>query len=392
MNKINKRIRIYGIAALFLICSCNQVQRSISNTVVFDVGFENVNMHHGIVYDPTLGEEEIYFVKTEFGPHIKFYDLKGRFSDSISLSALEKKYGRIGHISLNSKDSLIVQFYSTSTVVGTTREGDVWLEVILYDEKDALGYTYKHFGSALPLSQWIDDEILLLSCWQPHDDDPAITEGFDSYFDLYSFCNQHRAKTSPLSKLSSLYDGKPTLTYGLQGFYGRVFNESRVYQDMIVRYTVLDHTLFYMNPYSRYLYILDRESLNMQDSVCVIPQELPIPEGIELTLESSEQDLFEEADKERKEKAQIVNLLYDQQKEKYYLFLKTGVDHSQIDELGYPFVIYVYDRRFNKTDEIDFSTDTYLPHSAVMTTWGIYMEIVDENKEYGKRVFDVFDL
>ncbi|MCC8188150.1 MAG: hypothetical protein LIP08_11780 [Bacteroides sp.] len=195
-----------------------------------------------------------------------------------------------------------------------------------------------------------------------------------------------------MSKLSSLYEGKPTLTYGLQSFYGQLFNESRVYQDMIVRYTVLDHTLFYMNPYSRYLYILDRESLNIQDSVCVIPQELPIPEGIELTLESSERNLFEEADKERMEKAQIVNLLYDQKKGKYYLFLKTDVDHSQIDELGYPFVIYVYDRRFNKTDEIDFSTDKYLPHSAVMTTRGIYMEIVDENKEYGKRVFEVFDL
>ena len=98
----------------------------------------------------------------------------------------------------------------------------------------------------------------------------------------------------------------------------------------------------------------------------------------------AEQELYKEC--------RITNMLYNDKNHKYYIFLRTSKDFSSVDELGYPFKIYIYDNLFNKEREIVFNTDEYNPKAAMITSKGIMIEKITKDKEYGKRTFDFLDL
>lgn len=78
------KITILITASLSFI-ACDKEKENSHKTITFNVGFEELKTHQGIYKDKTNDKEEIFFVKTNFNPYIRFYDLSGKSTDSISL-------------------------------------------------------------------------------------------------------------------------------------------------------------------------------------------------------------------------------------------------------------------------------------------------------------------
>lgn len=377
---------IATILFLLFIFACKS-RNEKSGTVVFDVGFEELKNYQGICRID--GEEEIYFFKSKFNPQVKFYDLKGNLKDSLSLKQVEDSIGKIGLFSFVSKDTMIVLSYETNQMVGLKRNGSFLFNLNL-DSLSAPNDENKYcfWSSFTPSPIHIGDNIIFKLMWNGKYRNKYQANSASDYYKHILISRMH---SPSVSKIEDIYSGSPQIKYGMRDYYYNKSPELISYGGSEKNYAILNDKLFFIIANERSIYELDTNSLEVTDTIPIIPEEYEIPTGIKLINKPGiSEDMM--AEQELMEKCRITNMLYSQTKKQYYIFLRTAKDLSAVDELGYPFKLYVYDNRFKKKKEYTFKTDQYNPKSAMMTSKGIMIEKINKNQEYGKKFFEFIDL
>lgn len=193
-----------------------------------------------------------------------------------------------------------------------------------------------------------------------------------------------------LCKIESIFSGSPKIKFALKGFYYNRSTCLKSYGGSDKEYALWNDRLFFISAHDKNIYQLDFSTLEVIDTIPIIPENYQTPSGINFAndINISEDILAEE---EMQKKCRITNMIYHEEKQKYYIFVRIAKDRSSVDELGYPFQIFIYDKKFKKEKEITFNTDKYNPKSAMITSRGILIEKENENKEYGKRTFEIFN-
>lgn len=374
---------------LFSALSCaDKAENKKNSTVMFHVGFDTYKHFQGVYTDPVTGEQEIYFFKSEFNPRILFFDLSGRKTDSICLAKTVKDIENIKVVSVLSKDSIILFSVRSQYIVGIHRNGDYWLKKNLYQLSGKINDDKYEFYLPLFSATLMDgNRVFMYPMWYWRASDRkagVVPEGRGAYLNYFyknSFQAPHICKIEPLMADSLQFQ------FGLRGACidptdVKSYSSNRCY-------SFLNHKLLYADLYDRNLYVLDPESLLVTDTIPVIPEEYSIPKAFAI---ESERIIGPKENKEIKGNSYIVSMQYSPEKKQYYIFVKTGVDKSTSDELGYPFKIFVYDEQFRKQKQIAFDTDQYTPKSAMMTSKGLFIEKISRGEDsYGKRTYEIFD-
>ncbi len=360
--------------------------------LVINVGFDNLKMHQGIYLDKQTKKEEIFFVKTAFNSCIKFYDLTGKQVDSISLKKAEQELGRINRVSIMSKDSIIVFSATSNKIVCVNRNEKCLFRYSLDSLTKNINDKYKFWGSLLPTSIMFHDKLILATFWEANKIDykNGIVSKFTSDYEFFSYFYKYFIRSSQLCNIESLFSGSPKVKFGLKNFY---YNKSHQLKPYLLgsRYSIVNDKLFYINVFDRNLYDIDVNSMKILDTIRIIPDQYKIPQSIEYTKKNSSMNIASVEQESIKRNCYISNILYNGKSKEYLVFIKTGQDYSNVDELGYKFKIVVYNESFKKKKELDFKSTDYAPHSAMMTSKGILIEKILKNA-YGKRSFEFFNL
>ena len=383
------KITILITASLSFI-ACDKEKENSHKTITFNVGFEELKTHQGIYKDKTNDKEEIFFVKTNFNPYIRFYDLSGKSTDSISLKQAEDSIGRIGRISIISKDSIIVISYHNRIMAGIKRNNSFYFKTDLSALSNLTNEDeYRFWGSFFPNSIIKENNAIFITTWDGKKEKGDTT--FASNLEYYKYILKNRMHSPMLCKVESIFSNSPKIKFTLNEFYYNKSKSIKSYGASDKEYALLNNDLFFISAHDRNIYKLNFRSLEIEDTIPVIPSNYRIPEGIVFAndIKISEDIL---AEQELYKECRITNMLYNDKNHKYYIFLRTSKDFSSVDELGYPFKIYIYDNLFNKEREIVFNTDEYNPKAAMITSKGIMIEKITKDKEYGKRTFDFLDL
>lgn len=381
----------YGHLTLFLliafsICSCNKEKKNPA-LVTFDVKFEELKNYQGICKNNEV--EEVYFFKAKFNPQVKFYDLEGNLRDSLSLQQVEDSIGRIGRFTVISKDTMIAISYQSHQMVGVKRDGSFIFRINLdslsapFDDNK-----YCFWGSFTPSPINIGDGIIVNLAYNgKHRNEYQGTTDLDYYKN--SVLN--RMHSPLIAKIEDIYSVSPQIKYGLKDYYYDKSSGLTCYGTLVPNYAILNNKLFSILANDRNIYELDANTLNIIDTIPVIPQKYVIPSGVKL---KDEPDFTEDmaSEQELMDKCHITNMLYNDKNKQYYIFLKTGKDMSVVDELGYSFMLYVYDENFVKKNQYSFNSDDYNPKSAMMTSKGIMIEKISKQQDYGKKTFEFMDL
>lgn len=381
----------YSIIVFFLIilsvCSCKKEKKEHANSVTFDVGFEELKNYQGILQHN--GAEEVYFFKSQFNPQVKFYDLDGNLKDSFSLQQVENKIGRIGRFSVISKDTMIAVSYQKKLMAGVRKDGTFIFKINLDSLSALYGENrYCFWGSFTPSPIYINKDILfVLACDGKHKNLLQT----NSRSEYYKYILENRMHAPLVCKVESVYSEHPQMTYGMKDYYYNKSPEITSYGATGVNYAILNKKIFFILANDRNIYELDAKTLTVKDTILIIPQEYKIPTGIKLINKPGVSE-DEMAEQELMDKCRITNMLYSDAKKQYYVFLKTAKDTSAIDELGYPFKIFVYDEHFTKKKQYAFDHDKYNPKTAMMTSKGIMIERIKKGQEYGKKTFEFMDL
>lgn len=382
---INHPIAVFIFLILPGFCSCKK-EKEHPETVTFDVGFEELKNYQGICKNNE--EEEVYFFKAKFNPQVKFYDLEGNLKDSISLQQIEDRIGRIGRFTVISRDTMIAISYQSHQMVGVKRDGSFRFRIDLdslsapFDDNK-----YCFWGSFTPSPIHIRDHIIVNLVWNG-----KLRNEYQGTSDLDYYKNSIiiNCMHSPLiAKIEEIYSGSPKIKQGLKDYYYNKSSELTCYDPIGTDYAILNNKLFSILAVDRNIYELDANTLNIIDTIPVIPQKYVIPSGVKLIPDLSE---VMAAEQELMDKCHITNMLYNDKKKQYYIFLKTDKDLSAVDELGYSFMLYVYDENFIKKNQYSFNTDDYNPKSAMMTSKGIMIEKINKQQDYGKKTFEFMDL
>jgi hypothetical protein len=189
--------------------------------------------------------------------------------------------------------------------------------------------------------------------------------------------------------VESIFSVSPKASFALKGYYASLSPILRLYPPYS-SYLISSNELFFTSMFDRNIYRISIPTLEVKDSIVVIPESYTVPQGCEVKKETLGH-APEIIDRELKQASYVANILYNKAEKRYYVFVKTGVDKSQTDELGYPFKVFVYDGGFNKKKEVDFPTDEYNPKSAMLTSRGVMIEKTEEKYEYGKKTFVFFN-
>ncbi len=376
--------------ALFLISSCNQRKANTNKSVVFDVGFEDLKTHQGIYKNKENGNEEIYFFKANFNPQIKFFNLSGELIDSISLKLIEDKIGRIGRISIISKDSILVVSYYNRIMCGIKRDNTPYFQIDLNALSNQTEENeYRFWGSFFPNPIFIRDNVIFITTWDGKH--KGNEPDFASQLEYYKYILENRMYAPMLCKVESIFSSSPKMKFALRGFYHNRSDSLKSFGGSDKEYALLNNQLFFISVHDRNIYKLNVSNLEIIDTIPVIPEEYQIPQGIYFANDINvSEDML--AEQEIAEKCRITNMLYHKEKQKYYIFVRIAKDISSVDELGYPFKIFIYDEKFKKEKEITFNTNKYNPKSIIITSKGILIEKNKEKEQYGKRIFEFLDI
>lgn len=390
-DSVLKNIIIYSSALLFF--SCNMKNgNAVSEYVTFNIGFDELKTYQGVLKNQD-GSEEVYFYKTNFHPIIKFFDLNGCLTDSISLERVAKDIGRIGRISLISKDSIILMSYQKEKIVGIDREENYLFDWDLEYLNETIDDHYKYYGSTFPTCITSkNNSLVLVSSWEYNKEEKSSgmesqLTGYESYKKFYSdFSNSYH-----LCKIDSVFSNQPKIHLSFKEYYRRLNDSVKCYI-VNARYFVDGDHLLLGNTYDRNVYRINVSSMEIIDTIPVIPLALKIPSSYVV----KEEDLYasdavSREDKDIKDNCYIANILYSNMKEEYYFFIKTGIDESAFDEKGYAFQVFVYDKDFNIKREVSVDSDIYMPKSAMMTSKGILIEQNNPSNPYGTKTFCILD-
>lgn len=310
-----------------LICSCKK-EKEKSGLVTFDVGFEELKNYQGICKNKE--KEEVYFFKAKFNPQVKFYDLEGNLKDSLSLQQIEDSIGRIGLLSIISKDTMIAISYETKQMVGIKRDGSFMFKMNL----DSLSAPedenkYCFWQSFTPSPIHIRDNIIFKLMWNgKHRNEYQATSELDYYKNILI----SRMHSPMVAKIEAVYSDSPRIKYGMKDYYYHKSPELISYGGSEKNYAILNNKLFFNIANDRKIYELDINTLSIIDTIPIIPQKYEIPSGIKLIGKPGvSEDMM--AEQELADKCRITNMLYSDKKKQYYVFLKTGKDLSNLSSI-----------------------------------------------------------
>ena len=387
MNKISTYLLCISLFFLYS-CGTNTEEKIEFESIAFDVGFKNNPTLQGIYCDKNTQIEEVFFVKDSISPRILFFETQsGSLSDSINLNAIATIIGRISKVSILNKDSIILMSTNSNRIIGIDRECNIHFNHDLKKLLHSNGNIYSFHPSMLPTAVHNNHSIILGTTWKGNKEKKTYKTPYDEYIDCYrNYCH-----SAQLCKIDSIYNKHPTITWGLKEYYiNQISATVKPYFEYNTLYYLFNDQIIYANYYDKNIHRLNVETLEIEESKLMIPKTLNLLSSIKFKGEIDPEDALLEL-QNRKNSDYVCNILYSNDYKEYYIFIKTGIDNSTTDELGYTFSIMTYSNHFDFIKELKIDSTDLLPQGALLSNKGILIETLNSESENGVRVFCVID-
>ena len=329
------------------------------------------------------GEEtHVGFVKKQFTPNIKVFNLKGTLKDSISLVNAEKMIGQITDVWMISADSICVYSNFNGTLLILNNKGIPFFEKSYFHITDTNGGHYDLLPSH-PLYPFTANQQadVIYSTWMWSGvSDKSPQERLEDVRHGFLMC-----KINPFPTSGNDND----YTFGVK--FSDIIEFSRtgnapVFFAPLYRTFTANNQFILASFYSRYLYLLS-DSLTVEKTIKIIDEQQPVAHPIPMGKKGSIQDKANESMNMGLNTVFVTNILYNEVSGDYIVLLK----HNQSEDIdNVPFVLQYYDKGFKKTKEIVFNNFDYIPRRSFILSGNLFLE--KKTTDYEKKYFEIIPL
>lgn len=355
------------ILIIFWSCQTSEDKKSSSDeknvkNIVFDLKSDASRYRVQSYYDKEAKEERVCFTDTHTDKIIKFYDTKGNLLHKTPLDSASIILQNIESLKVVSLDTIILHSHQENKLVFINRFGKIWKRLILSSIlKDDKGNCFKI--GFINIIEKGELSIIASVFWENNEKKAKPSNHFD-YLRDYSI-NANRAPF--VCKISKLFATKPTVDWGMYGFYQNLGNVADWYMELR-GISFINNNLFLYSIYTDTLYQV-QQNLALERKIKISSTYTKVGHAKPLkTDDNSLQKIIKEKTYNLvgRTAGYVEHLGYDKNKEKYYISvfhqipITTPEENSGNDNR--PFSILVFDKQFKKIKEVFFDNKTYNSH------------------------------
>lgn len=359
---------IFCIGIMLFLCSCNTKNKIRNNEnaqhllmpekeMEFNTGYPVRHKFNGTYYDKKDSTEYIYFADPVTFKEINFFTFNGTLQWKVPLDSMVEETD-IDMISVVSPDTIIGLDDHLNTLYFLNSKGRLWKKIDMNPMLDSLGLINYELGESMFNDFLLTDSTFIFATATQYDYS-GIAKNI-SLTDEYKILWQRQNNRYIIAKLE-LKDSGMKLTVGLEKFYGsdtvvRMYWEPGFYYTgnaAILWVSKYKNVIFEINPLSLQInkeYPVKSDFTAIGFSAPVVSNETIGKHGDSFNLKV-------------KTSGSINSIYYDKYANQYLVGVMHTVSETLPDSLtggARSWSLIVYDKNFNKLDEIYFAGMTYI--------------------------------
>lgn len=382
------------IIIIFLTLGCKtKDQTKIIKEITFNVGFNTLPRFTGILKNQNDGTEFIYFADPVSNKTIKVFNLNGQLIKTIPLKKAIKLLNNVGGIFYFSKDTIVIHSNYTNEIITINDKGDCWHKTFIQNQIiDSLSNVYQ-INSSFNSNSNLQSNALIFNTEfrsnlkdQLNKKEQTEALAYEKYY--YSKC----FNSAFLVKIANIFTKKPTLEFGLFGFYKNISKVPRYFVEGF-SYKSYDNFAYLSSTFSNKLFILNPKTLTIIKEITIKSKFSNLGWDAPLINAETIKNKQETILKNGRTKGFIDNYFYDIKEKKHYLILAHEISESKyketINKRGYrQFSVLVTDSSFNNQNEYIIDNVIFAAEYSIMTSKGLI--IPKKNKSNEKITYSLF--
>lgn len=393
MIKIKLEVIIYisFLVLSGLISSCiNKNLKEIKITPIknleYETGFDYNYKNAKVFYSQELNRELIYFADIVTQKKISFFDLNGKKLYDIPLNYVTNNGYDIDSYEVLNKDSVAVLTLYNNIVFLLNKKGDclktVYLDSLIKDKnKNRFEYysiKYKNKNNFVLAANWLGS------------DTSKIPQ--NSYAHLEYFYRNLPLQPKLVS-LNIFNSNQHNVLWGLDSAYSKITknNELNIFVETN-KFLSTEKNIFFYSWYSNKIFQINKENLQLEKKITIDANGQNIGVVPKYLNQKNQNYIFDSVSIGLQSQASISNVIFDKYRNFFYVIIANKHDIKYKGK-GRNYSILVYDKNFEKINEVYLDKELYLPSLLFPCKEGVLIGIdskTNDNHSYAKfKLFKV---